>query len=420
MSQVWSAFLAKGIAHPQVIVVGDAILDCYLQGESKSRFKSPVPIVTVNDRKQIPGGAADTAFYFKSLGSQVIFLSVIGEDWEGHLLRQTLEESGITTSYLLTHTVRQTLSRQRVMLGSQLLLRTDSGSTDAIDSCTEQALINQLKNCFAQCQAVIVCDYGYGIVTQRLNDTLAQLQHSFPHVLIIYEKRTTEVGEENSDFSTVVENLSPNLSPARREALNFSPEPHSEGGWGVRSRFCIPYEVKSQEENSPSSLSSLSFPTSNKHIPNSDQLLALVNSYSMAGRKIVFTNGCFDILHAGHVSYLQRAKALGDILIIGVNSDDSIRRLKGPTRPINALEDRIQVLAALDCVDYLIAFEEDSPSNLIRKLCPDIYVKGGDYTKETLPETPVVEEYGGVIEFLPFVENRSTTKIIKRILQGKN
>lgn len=364
MSELWNAFFAKGIVDPKVIVVGEAMLDCYLQAESLSSLESPVPIVNVNDRKQIPGGAASSAFYLKSLGSQVIFLSVIGEDWEGNLLRQTLQESGITTSYLLTHTGRQTLTRQRVMLGSQLLMKIDSGSTDTIDSCTEQALINQLKNCFGQCDAVIVWDYGYGIVTQRLKESLAQLQYKFPDVLI-YENKTTEVGEENS----------------------------------------------------PSSLSS---PISNKHIPNPDQLLALVTSYRIAGRKVVFTNGCFDILHAGHVSYLQRAKALGDILIIGVNSDDSIRRLKGSTRPINPLEDRIQVLAALGCVDHLIAFEEDSPSQLIRKLRPHIYVKGGDYTKETLPETPVVEEYGGVIEFLSFVENRSTTKIIQRILQGKN
>ncbi len=365
MSELSSAFVAKGMAHPQVIVIGEAILDCYLQGESLSSLESPVPIVKVNDRKQIPAGAADTAFYLKSLGTQVVFLSVIGEDWEGNLLRQTLEESGITTSYLLTHTARQTLTRQMIMLGSELLMKIDSGSTDAIDSCTEQALINQLKNCFPQCHAVIVCDYGYGIVTQNVKYILAQLQYSFPHVLIIDQNKTTEVAQE--------------ISPS-----------------------------------SPSS------PISNKHIPNSNQLLTLVNSYRIARRKIVFTNGCFDILHAGHVSYLQRAKALGDILIIGVNSDNSIRRLKGSTRPINPLEDRIQVLAALGCVDHLIAFEEDSPSHLIRQLRPDIYVKGGDYTKETLPETPVVEEYGGVIEFLPFVENRSTTKIIERISQGKN
>lgn len=361
-SELWNAFLTKGIAHPQVIVLGEAILDCHLQGESLSSLESPIPIVKVNHRKQIPGGAAYTAFYLKSLGTQVRFLSVIGEDWEGDLLRQTLEQSGITTSSLLTDTARQTLTRQSIMLGSQLLIKINSGSTDAIASCTEHALIDQLKNCFAQCHAVIVCDYGYGTVTQNVKHTLAQLQQSFPHVVIIEQNKITEVAQEISASS----------------------------------------------------------PISNKHITNLDQLLALVTSYRLAERKIVFTNGCFDILHAGHVSYLQRAKALGDILIIGVNSDNSIRRLKGESRPINPLEDRIQVLAALGCVDHLIAFEEDSPSHLIRKLRPNIYVKGGDYTKETLPETPVIEEYGGEIEFLPFIENRSTTKIIERISQGKN
>ena len=109
-------------------------------------------------------------------------------------------------------------------------------------------------------------------------------------------------------------------------------------------------------------------------------------SYRAADHRIVFTNKCFDILHAGHVSYLNRARALGDILIIGVNSDASVSRLKGSTRPINSLTDRIQVLAALSCVHCVISFEEDTPINLIRLICPDIYVKGGDYTKQRLPE----------------------------------
>ena len=142
-----------------------------------------------------------------------------------------------------------------------------------------------------------------------------------------------------------------------------------------------------------------------------------LTSYRAADRRIVFTNGCFDILHAGHVSYLNRARALGDILIIGVNSDASVSRLKGSTRPINPLPDRIQVLAALGCVDCLISFEEDTPINLIRLICPDIYVKGGDYTKQTLPEALIVEELGGVVEIIPFVENRSTSAIIQRICQ---
>ena len=142
-----------------------------------------------------------------------------------------------------------------------------------------------------------------------------------------------------------------------------------------------------------------------------------MTSYRRTGHKIVFTNGCFDILHAGHVSYLNRAKALGNILIIGVNSDNSIRRIKGANRPINPLEDRIQVLGGLGCVDYLITFDEDTPIDLIRLVQPDVYVKGADYTKETLPEAPVVEQYGGIVELLPFVENRSTTRIIERVCQ---
>jgi D-beta-D-heptose 7-phosphate kinase/D-beta-D-heptose 1-phosphate adenosyltransferase len=157
-----------------------------------------------------------------------------------------------------------------------------------------------------------------------------------------------------------------------------------------------------------------------KYVPNPNDLVTHIAAERKAGRKIVFTNGCFDILHAGHVSYLNRAKALGDILIIGVNSDNSIRRLKGATRPINPLEDRIQVLSGLGCVDHLVAFDEDTPSNLLRIVRPDIYVKGGDYTKKTLPEAPLVEQLGGVVELLPFIENRSTSKIIERICQLKN
>lgn len=163
-----------------------------------------------------------------------------------------------------------------------------------------------------------------------------------------------------------------------------------------------------------------SSPTLQKNITDTNQLITVIADYRKAGYKIVFTNGCFDILHAGHVSYLNRAKALGDILIIGVNSDNSIRRIKGETRPINSLEDRIQVLGGLACVDYLIAFNEDTPINLIRLVQPDIYVKGGDYTIETLPEAPVIQQFGGVVKLLPFLENRSTTEIIKKLYKTIN
>jgi D-beta-D-heptose 7-phosphate kinase/D-beta-D-heptose 1-phosphate adenosyltransferase len=134
-----------------------------------------------------------------------------------------------------------------------------------------------------------------------------------------------------------------------------------------------------------------------------------------AGRRIVFTNGCFDILHRGHVTLLNRAKGLGDLLVVGVNSDASVRRLKGAKRPINTLEDRLKVLAALSYVDVVVAFDGDSPRELIAEVRPDIYVKGGDYSRETLPECALVESLGGAVRFLPLVEDRSTTGLIARI-----
>ena len=133
------------------------------------------------------------------------------------------------------------------------------------------------------------------------------------------------------------------------------------------------------------------------------------------GRKIVFTNGCFDILHAGHVTYLEAAKAQGDVLVLGLNSDASVRRLKGSERPINNELDRAKVVGALQAVDYVVLFGEQTAEAVIAEVKPDIYVKGGDYTLDTLPEAKIVQSYGGKVVFIDMVEGRSTTNIINKI-----
>lgn len=133
------------------------------------------------------------------------------------------------------------------------------------------------------------------------------------------------------------------------------------------------------------------------------------------GRKIVFTNGCFDILHRGHVTYLNQARDLGDLLIVGINSDESVKRLKGPERPVNMLEDRAYVLSALKSVDYVIPFEEDTPLNLINLIMPDILVKGGDYTIDRIVGAQEVLAHGGRVEIIPFVPGKSTSAIIDTI-----
>ena len=136
-------------------------------------------------------------------------------------------------------------------------------------------------------------------------------------------------------------------------------------------------------------------------------------------KKIVFTNGCFDIIHAGHVRYLTAAKNFGDILIVGLNTDESVRNLKGASRPINSQDDRAEVLLGLKAVDHVIFFGEQTAENLIAEVKPDVYVKGGDYTLETLPEAKIVQSYGGRVEFVSLVAGRSTTKIVEKILEVK-
>lgn len=141
----------------------------------------------------------------------------------------------------------------------------------------------------------------------------------------------------------------------------------------------------------------------------------IASNLRMAGNKIVFTNGCFDIIHSGHISYLESAKLLGDILMIGLNTDSSVRRLKGNSRPVNSEQDRAIVLNALSCVDYVIYFDEDTPIDLIKIIKPDVLVKGGDYTFDTIVGASFVADNGGCVRIIPLLENRSTTNIIKKL-----
>lgn len=479
--------LVDAFAGLKVIVIGEAMLDCYLSGvASRLCPEGPVPVVNVTHRQEAPGGAANTAVNVNSLGAQVTFLSVVGDDWEGALLQQVLEKRGVSRKYILAQPNRRTLTKQRVTAASQLLVRFDQGSTDAIDSVAEQAIVDELERCFSDCDAVIVSDYGYGILTEKIVQAIAKLQQSQPRILVVDSKnlaayRSVGATAVKPNYSQAIQLLDIrktdgearvnqiamhkeqllNLTGAQIAAVTLDAEgaiiferdhpshrtyaqkakhSHASGaGDTFLSVFTLALAASATtptaadlasaaasvvvRKNGTTAcsaqklrhiLSTSLLPATDKYVPEPNNLVAHLASQHQ-GKRIVFTNGCFDILHAGHVSYLNRAKALGDILIIGVNSDASVSRLKGLSRPINPLEDRIQVLGSLGCVDYLVAFDDDTPINLIQMLCPDVYVKGGDYTKETLPEASVVEQLGGVVQILPFVENRSTTSIIKRI-----
>lgn len=152
---------------------------------------------------------------------------------------------------------------------------------------------------------------------------------------------------------------------------------------------------------------------------NREDIRALVDIIHNSGKTVVCTNGCFDILHVGHVRYLEATKAFADFSIVLLNSDKSVKSIKGPTRPINNENDRAELLSALKCVDYVVLFDEDSPRNLLDEIKPDVYTKGADYTMETLPEADIMRKNGTRVEFIKFVEGKSTTNVISKVKSEK-
>ncbi|MGM0437081.1 MAG: D-glycero-beta-D-manno-heptose 1-phosphate adenylyltransferase [Bacillota bacterium] len=158
----------------------------------------------------------------------------------------------------------------------------------------------------------------------------------------------------------------------------------------------------------------------NKKLKDISELKNIVNEYKKENKKVVFTNGCFDLLHIGHIRYLYKAKEFGSILVVALNSDKSVRNLKGKNRPIINEKERAELLSALEMIDYITIFDDLTCKNILKTLKPDIYVKGGDYTRETLPEWPVVADYGGEVKLVNEIKGQSTTSLIKKIAKLNN
>ncbi len=468
----------------RVLVIGDAMLDGYLEGYTDRLCReAPVPVVSLTNTKYAPGGAANTAANVARLGAQAALLSVIGTDVDGKRLVRELEAYGVSMDGLLAHPERHTLAKRRILAAAQMLIRFDEGTTEPIDPVSENRLAGLLRREWERCDAVIVSDYGYGILTPGLIRALGDLQAEMPRVLVVDSKRLTAyrqagvtavkpnygeatrllgipkiVGacaraEQIADYGEEILSATGAQTAAvtldREGALVFErdnppyrtyaePEPdsHAAGaGDTFVSAFALALAARLDTPRAAEIASAAAtvvvnrtgttvcsvqelleyFSAEVKYLSDPAELAKELEPIRQQCQRIVFTNGCFDILHRGHIAYLNRAKSLGDVLVVAVNSDESVRRLKGPSRPINSLEDRISVLSALSCVDHIIAFDADTPIELIRQIRPDIYVKGGDYTRETLPEAPVVEELGGRVEILPYIEDRSTTGLIERI-----
>lgn len=468
-----------------VLVIGEAILDSYLYGYTDRLCReAPAPIVTIQHHSDVPGGAANTAANLAGLGATVVFLSVIGTDREGDRLQFELERRGISIAHLIRSSDRATLAKQRVVAGSQILVRLDQGTIAALSFDLEQRIIHFLIEHYPQVNAVVISDYNYGIMTPKVIEALAELRSVHPQTVVVdsrqlqrYQRVKPTVVKPNYIEAIELLNLSKQSDhradqislhaerlleltgaaiaavtldqegaivfehgqPPYRTSAHPVPDNQTSGagdtfvsamtlalasGATVKtaaSLAAVAAAIVIREPGTTVCTTALLQRFLAKHeedhklITDQSDLAACVQHHRQSGQRIVLTNGCFDILHPGHVKYLTQARLLGDVLMVGVNSDESVRQLKGNDRPVNALGDRLTVLSALSCIDYLIPFEELTPHRLIQVICPDVYTKGGDYTRETLPETELVEALGGVVEILPYVENCSTTRLIDQI-----
>jgi D-beta-D-heptose 7-phosphate kinase / D-beta-D-heptose 1-phosphate adenosyltransferase len=262
------------------------------------------------------------------------------------------------------------------------------------DASLKEALLSLKETCDLECSMITLSEDGIAIhdVSMRRFPTVAK-----------------EVYDVTGAGDTVIASLSYALSCGLSidEAAPFANHAAAVVVGKIGSATVSLEEIESYE-------SSLHQSTSDMHIKTQEEIYALSDRLKQEGKKIVFTNGCFDILHVGHVKYLQEAKSYGDVLIVGLNADSSVRELKGPTRPVNPEADRAYILAALEAVDYVVIFSEETPHDLIRNIAPDILVKGGDYEGKKV----VGAEFAGELRLVNFVDGKSTTATIERIHSG--
>ena len=454
-----------------VVVVGDSVLDRDLLGRSdRIAPDAPVPVVDLTERQESPGGAGLTALLVAAGGAGVAgttttLVTPLADDDAGRRLRAGLEEAPDPVRVVALGHRGATRTKTRVRVSGQSLVRLDEGGPASPEDVDAAALAAVL----ADADVVLVSDYGAG--TTRDPVVRAALTEAARRVPVVWDPHP-----RGGDPVPGCALVSPNLSEATAAAGTPAPTApdglaeHLATRWGVQGvvvttgaqgawlaapgteALFVPAPVVAVGDpcgagdrfasSAALSLAAGRVPSeavvtavadasawvaaggaagwrAAQHHPGAvpapatgpDDVLARVRA---AGGTVVATGGCFDVLHAGHVACLEAARRLGDALVVLLNSDASVRRLKGPGRPVNDQVDRARVIAALDCVDAVVVFDEDDPRAALEQLRPDVWAKGGDYGGAELLEAPLVRSWGGRVVLLPYLEGRSTTLTLAR------
>lgn len=461
----------------KVTVIGDVMLDRYWYGSStRISPEAPVPVVNVNQFEDRAGGAANVAINLTSLGVECELVGIIGKDEAGSQLKNLMTAKQVVNSFIESDEL-PTITKLRVLSRHQQLLRIDFEK--GYESVDQGRVLIALRQALRHTNVLICSDYGKGALSSISNIIKAARLNKIPVLIdpkgndFSKYAGATLLTPNMSEFEAVVGKVKDNADLEQKalslvKSLNLEAllVTRSEDGMSLivpgQKPLHIPtyarevYDVTGAGDTviatlgaclasgcslpdacavanlaaglvvaklgtstvTPQELANAVYPAKTfkkRGVLTQEELLKEVAVLKQQGRKIVMTNGCFDILHRGHVDYLTKARALGDLLIVAVNSDESVQKLKGPTRPIVTLENRMEVLAALGCVDIVVPFNEETPQRLISEVLPDILVKGGDYKIEQIAGHKEVLDNGGKVEILNFVDNCSTTSIVDKI-----
>ncbi len=462
----------------KVLVIGDIMLDRYWYGAtSRISPEAPVPVVHVKEIEERPGGAGNVAFNLATLGCKASLIAQTGKDEVAERLRVILSAAGVDCDFVECDGI-PTITKLRVISRHQQLIRLDF--EERLHEVQDESLLIAYRSGIEHCEVVLLSDYGKGTLSQ-VSEMIDFAKAAGKRVLVDpkgsdfsiyrgaslitpnYGEFIAVVGECESekDIETKGRALAAELG---LEALLVTRGEHGMSllpvvgeALHIPTRAQEVYDVTGAGDTVISVLAAalacgqslqdatvlaniaagivvgklgtaaiteselrLALKEDQEHnlgVMSKADLVTAVSDAKSRGEKVIMTNGCFDILHAGHVSYLENARQLGDRLIVAVNNDNSVKRLKGESRPIVPLEQRMAVIAGLASVDWVVPFTDDTPESLICDVLPDVLVKGGDYKAEEVAGYTCVVKNGGEVRILNFVDGVSTSKIIKAVLE---
>ncbi len=463
----------------RVLVVGDVMLDRYWHGKAtRISPEAPVPVVKVVGREDRPGGAGNVALNAAALGAAATVIGLIGQDEAGQELQARLGAAGVLCKFQQADAA-PTITKLRVISQHQQLIRVDFEQDFAAQDIQGlQALAIAALN---DTQVLVLSDYGQGALAEVQALIVAARHRKVPVIVdpkgtdFSRYRGATVITPNISEFEAVAGLCSSEEELVRRGQsmladLELGALLITRGEHGMTllrpelpelhlpARAREVFDVTGAGDTVVSVLASalaagcelaeatalanlaaglvvaklgtaaISGPElrraiqreegTGKGVMTAEQLLIAVEDARAHAETLVFTNGCFDIIHAGHVGYLAEARKLGDRLIVAINDDESVQRLKGSGRPINPVERRMAVLAGLEAVDWVVSFTEDTPETLLRALRPDVLVKGGDYTQDQVVGGDFVQGYGGDVRVLAFLDNCSTSAIVEKMRGG--